>query len=200
MSETPDDEVLPGKPPKTFKARSQKLFKKPIKGTYAYFRHLRMIQLWCQGLSFREIGAELGYTGESTVRNFCYSPEGRLMRDEFMRTRDIVQDYLTVGELVGVKTLIELAHTAKNETVRKDAAIRLAEMAGQRGKPIERSESKSLSAMLSGEEARKAIQGALADPGVQSLLESTPALKQLLAGPLSTSGGNAADTPATRRP
>lgn len=151
-----------------------------------YFRHLQIARLYVLGRPGHEIAETVGIS-HGAVRNFLSSPEGKEMVQETRdMNREVLHEYLSMAEREAVKEMIKLATHAKSEKIRFDASQHLLNMAGERGKPKDRSESQSLN--LSGDAASAIIANALRDPGVRDLLEQNPQVRALLAGPPADSG------------
>lgn len=155
--------------------------KEDLRGSY--YRKLQVARYHFLGKSAPEIAGLLGYKHPGSVRNLLANDEEvrALIQDMQHATREQFVEDLTFAQHVAFRGMLDLAVKAKNEKVRFDAQQHLLNMAGEPGKPTDRSESKRLS--LSGEAGAAAlIANALRDPGVRALLQTNPELKGLLKG------------------
>lgn len=95
-------------------------------GTTLEARQVHAIMLYCQGdLTLEQIADATGYHDSSGAYRFLTSERGRQGIRHLLITRRILD-----GAMVGLRTQIELARSAKSENVRHLAATDLLDRAG----------------------------------------------------------------------
>lgn len=103
-----------------------------------------------------------------TVHAWLGIPEFQALVQQFTENNlALLEDILLEGERAAAIALTELVNS-EDEEMRFKAAVRLLDMRGQRGKPVDKTESKTLA--LKGD-VNKLLEAALRDPSVRGYLK-----------------------------
>lgn len=137
---------------------------------FSFARNRRVARLVASGMHPREIAKQLGVT-RSHVYAIAKEPGFQQMVQDFVENNDtFVRDGLLEGERSALNFMLNLVEDENAPLeLRHKAAHTLLDRAGNRGKPVERVESKHLN--LSADDAQAALANALRDPGVRVWLE-----------------------------
>lgn len=153
------------------------------KGVKAAIRDRKIAQWLVGGETIEQIGEKLGEKDVAVVRRWVRRPEVQRRVDQILGGMEHrIADTLATGERLAADVMVEFtADEGLDPELRAKCAMRLLDMAGQRGKPVDRQVVKNLT--YNPADIEKALLSALADPGVRKAFPDVFAgMKELPAG------------------